>query len=479
MNKSRNHDPSKPPPRRTHLFIATLGFIVFVVYGSLVPLQYQKLAWDEAIHRFRGVPYLRLGIASRADWVSNILLFIPLGFLSLGTLAVDRRRDLLSSFQAILIVICCSLASICIEFTQLWFPPRTVSQNDIIAESIGAAIGVLLWMLVGQTLIEWLRQYTAQQCQKRQIDWLLEAYFMGFLLYQVLPLDLTISVSELWEKIRLGRITLIPFADLQLSYVGFYGLFRDVVTCIPLGALVSLWRMPAGRVRRWSNSLIFGSLIVIGVEFAQLIIFSRFSSTTDLLMGILGVALGIALTRRLLQGQMLMTGDLPVQGANGHAMPKVLLSVGLGIVYSCFLVAIFCAPFDFTGDKAHIREAYEGIFSVPFSRLYHGTEFNAVSSSLANMFLFAPLGCIALVAAMGISDQRAHRWIILIIMWLLILSLALGIELLQVFLPTHFADVTEVIVRGLGSLLGIAITCRYAKQTHASQQRTQKTTTCL
>ncbi len=35
----------------------------------------------EAIERFQRIPFLDLGIDSRADWVANLLLFIPLSYL--------------------------------------------------------------------------------------------------------------------------------------------------------------------------------------------------------------------------------------------------------------------------------------------------------------------------------------------------------------------------------------------------------------
>lgn len=464
MSRSNPAESTSPPPQQIHLLVATIGFFAFAVYGSLVPLQYRPIAWDEAIQRFRNVPYLDLGIGSRADWVSNILLFIPLGFLSLGTLAMDRRRDLLSIFQAALVVACCLLASIGIEFTQLWFPPRTVSQNDIIAEAMGGVVGAVLWLVVGQTFVDWLRQYTAWQQRKRQLDWLLEVYFLGFLLYHVLPLDLTISLTELWQKLRSGRVTLIPFADLKLNYLGFYGMFRDVVTCVPLGALASLWRIPSRRVRSWSRAFFVGSLIVIGVEFLQLFVFSRFSSSTDVLFGMTGVALGIALTRRLMGDHSTLADEIRSEATTQHAVSSVLIPLIVGIVYSFVLVAIFCAPFDFTRETAHIRQAYEGFLSVPFARIYGGSEFNAISSSLANLMLFAPLGCITVVAATAISGQKAKQRIVLMILWLLILALAFGIELLQMFLPSHFADVTEVIIRGLGSALGIVLTYRLVRR---------------
>ena len=73
-----------------------------------------------------------------------------------------------------------------LEFTQLWFPPRTVSQNDVVAETLGAALGVVLWLAVGQPLGEWLRSAGARQ--RRPVERWLVMYLAGFALYSVLPL---------------------------------------------------------------------------------------------------------------------------------------------------------------------------------------------------------------------------------------------------------------------------------------------------
>ena len=68
--------------RRSTVFLAWLGWLTFLVYGSLVPLDYVAVPWDQAVATFRNVPFLKLGIDSRADWVANGVLYAPLGFLS-------------------------------------------------------------------------------------------------------------------------------------------------------------------------------------------------------------------------------------------------------------------------------------------------------------------------------------------------------------------------------------------------------------
>lgn len=71
---------------RTSYAIAAAVYTVLAIYGSLVPLEFRPVPLDEAVERFRNVPYLTLGLQSRADFVANILLFIPLAFLAMGAL---------------------------------------------------------------------------------------------------------------------------------------------------------------------------------------------------------------------------------------------------------------------------------------------------------------------------------------------------------------------------------------------------------
>jgi hypothetical protein len=60
-----------------------------VVYGSLVPLNFNPRPLHEAWQTFQAMPYFWLGIGARAERVANILLFIPLSFLAAGAVDVN------------------------------------------------------------------------------------------------------------------------------------------------------------------------------------------------------------------------------------------------------------------------------------------------------------------------------------------------------------------------------------------------------
>ncbi len=87
-----SHSVGTPANPRSLLWLAALVYTAFVIYGSLVPLEFRAMPWDEAVAKFGAIPFLKLGIGSRADWVANLLLFIPLTYLWMGALTAGGSR---------------------------------------------------------------------------------------------------------------------------------------------------------------------------------------------------------------------------------------------------------------------------------------------------------------------------------------------------------------------------------------------------
>lgn len=457
-----------PWPRRSHYLGLAVFLTVMAIYGSLVPLQYTPLDLHQAIERFRTMPYLRLGIGSRADWVSNILLFIPISYCWLGTLLLDRRRVGPALWAIPLVIGLSAGLSTALEFTQLWFPPRTVSLNDIVAETIGAGLGAGLWLAIGQSVTDWARSHASAPRPKQYLDWLLEIYCVGLLIYAVLPLDLTISVTELVHKYRQGRIVLMPLADFDGGLEALYGLVRDVLVFVPVGMWVATWRTPPWRpVRSLGRSVLWGGLAVLGIELAQLVVYSRFTSTTDVVTGTCGVWIGAVLMRRW-RGREQETSGPPGMAAAGS---RTWCWLALAGIYVLVLAVIFCAPFEPLADVRQIKARYLGFFRVPFAALYYGSEFNAVSQVLKKTMLFAPLGSFFALAVRPLRVPRTIRRILLLALWLVASGVALGIELAQVWLPPHVPDFTDVLLCAAGAALGMYVTWRLTVSRAGEERR--------
>ena len=84
---SNSRDLEVPGGQRNLMWLYALVYSAFVIYGSLVPLDFRALPLDDAMARFSQIQLLKLGVGSRADWVANLILYVPLGYLILGAFA--------------------------------------------------------------------------------------------------------------------------------------------------------------------------------------------------------------------------------------------------------------------------------------------------------------------------------------------------------------------------------------------------------
>ena len=232
-----------PPTRfddrnRWHLWVAFLVYLAFVVYGSLVPFEYRVLAWDQAVAQFRNIRFLDLDVVSRADWIANIVLYIPLAFLGCSALLGVRHTGWPVPVGVVLVGLFCLATAVAVEFTQQWFSPRTVSLNDLIAESIGTLIGLSLWVF-GRAGIARLADAFVRGGRPSLIAALV-GYGLIYLALSLFPYDFVLSAEELRWKLESGNQ-----GWLVASACG--GLIRcsarlslDVLASVPLGLIGAL-----------------------------------------------------------------------------------------------------------------------------------------------------------------------------------------------------------------------------------------------
>ena len=88
-------------------------FVAFAAYGSFVPLRFREVSLAEAVQRFVTTPLVPLWRASRSDFITNVLLFVPIGFLLLGALAEGSRR-----------------AAVALALPVAWQPARSASPSS-------------------------------------------------------------------------------------------------------------------------------------------------------------------------------------------------------------------------------------------------------------------------------------------------------------------------------------------------------------
>jgi VanZ family protein len=289
-----------------HFLYLWLGYVVFVIYGSLVPLQYKARPWGEAVATFQKIPFLKLGIESRADWISNGVLYVPVGILTVLALRAVLPRLATVLALPIALLFCAALA-VGVEFTQLFFPPRTVSQNDLMAELIGSVIG-LVWVT---RFSGWFTSIIHSLLQDRQrlFHLALDAYVIAYLAFAMFPFDLLLSAGEIAVKANSNSWGwLLAGSDSRASIV-LLRLTAEIVLTLPLGWWLARWiqsRKSRKRARHrehhrpsthYGSAIAFGLALGLVLEIAQFFIASGTSQGLSVLTRLVGVVAGVALSR--------------------------------------------------------------------------------------------------------------------------------------------------------------------------------------
>ena len=421
------------------LGVATLAYAFFVVYGSLVPLDYHyrplASAWDAFLH----TPYLHLELGSRADWVANILLYIPLAFLATGWLAAASRSRGVAAGIAVF-VLCAGLA-IGVEFTQLYFPPRTVSLNDIIAEIIGSALGLALWLSAGERIMAlWTEVQLGSAASGRALIALYTAAYLAFALF---PFDFVVSAPELAEKLAdRTRFALFVTNSCGGPFRCSAKLFSEVLTVAPLGMFLAMVSSAArgGGARAFSWGLLLGLLI----EGLQTFLASGISQGASIVMRGIGMALGF-------------TGYLSFRRewlSRYRAPAKAIVLVALPF-YALVLMGMsgfFSASHE---GRWMAMEKLHQVRFLPFYYHYFTSETQAMYSLLLHVGAYAPIGL-----AVWILGERLSKRVSLWIAAVAAVVAASAIETLKLFVNGRRPDPTDVLIAAAAACGAYLVTAK-------------------
>jgi VanZ family protein len=431
---------------RHYRYIA-LACFAGVIYGSFVPFHFEPRPINEAVSEYVRIVSEPLTWESGADYLANVLLFIPLTFLWMGALTVERTR-LEAAVTGLIVLPAASLLSAGIEFTQLYFPPRVTALDDIIAETAGGTIGILIWLTVGPPLTNLARWIWSRLSREGWAGTVLPAYAFFLVLIHVMPINLTISPALIQRKYNEGRIVLMPFANFSThSFDAIQGLIWDLIYYAPLGWLLAHLTSPGWR--SWSRLpaiIAIATLAAFGMECLQVFVWSRETDVTDALVGTIAAVGGWIFT--VLHIRLSVTGGEQTASSldrlASYGRPSLILLLWLLVVFY-----VGWQPFDFTTNRDFLAEREHQFTWIPFGDYRLQTEFVAFEQALHKTLLFIPLGAI-LAATWSSGDHR----LVSLIALLLALMVASAVEVGQFYLPGHTASVTDVIIELIGTSLG-------------------------
>lgn len=421
-----------PSSVRRFLAVAAIFSTALLIYASFVPLRFRPLSWQETLQAWRNIPWLSLDVFHRADWVANALVVLPAGVLAAA--AVDWGRH--STWQLVLatplIAFGLALVVIGIELAQVWFPPRTVSLNDIAAGFVGAALGPMLWAVGGTLAERTITGFLTLPHFRDRLAWLCVVWFVGAAIYSILPLDVVLSSAEWRDRIESGRISLVPFTGAGGLTSKLFDASLAAVRMAPLGVYFFLRSN-----RRVSFYALW--LLPIALELIQLPVYSKFVTGTAVVGGWCGGWCGYYLASKLDRLAWI-------------ARQPVIWGVCWLLTVLVAVVALLSGAQQFVDDPLQVQQRYELAWTAPLVKYYAGSEYSAYTVMLEKMALFGAIG-VACAGWTNSVSSRTGRWI----HWaslLLIAAVAVGIEWMQVYLLPFVPDFSDAFVYMSGYAAG-------------------------
>jgi VanZ family protein len=450
----RSCDAPQSPPRAVRLLCAA-AYTALVIYGSLVPLEFEPLPIETAIDRFKHTQDFDIPIYGRADLVANLVLYVPVGLLIAWSAGPRRRSALLSCLAVLFAGVASAALAIGVEFIQLWFPARTVSLNDLRAEVVGGTVGALSYLparYLGRTfsLEAIVKHWSVTRAGV--------LYVAGMVAFSLLPGDFVLSLEEFRQKLSSERVALIPLTDTGRDAMSLLKLALHVASYVPIGYWLShVARRTAARnsfrAAASVRAVLGGAGIALFVEILQLAVFSRYSSSTSVLTGVLGTMVGVLVHFVATQDAKRRPRWLQWFAARLATPTAWWVAV---MLLSAAISALMLAPFRLATSEQRV-ERWKCFRNPPFAAMYVGQEFAALTNVLHKGLPFFALGMAIAQATHLQGTSSTVKVVALGTTYAAILGTC--IEVAQVYVDVHLPDGTDVLIYAFSTGVGAGGVC--------------------
>jgi FemAB-related protein (PEP-CTERM system-associated) len=409
----------------------------FAAYISWVPFNFHDVAAPTLFDALRTA--LVPSVESRANFVANIILFVPYGIFGGGAFGLDLRCGVRRALWSVVLLVSSLALSVAIEAAQVFLPGRTPASSDVIAQTLGTVLGLVLWLFVGAELRRWMR---TRRRRTDQIVFLLHAAVGCLVLSALFPLDVTVSLSTLAQKYRTGGILLMPFQRQGFEAEFLQNAAMNMIFALPLGAWCVVSWTPRGTRRAVVPAILASALVLAALEACQVFVMSRVADSTDILIGTMGASIGawVAAPR----------STRAVLGNEG----SMLAAAGLSASTVLYIVFNW-SPFDFSVSRTLFEARWPELMRVPFETYYAHAEVRAIGDFAAKFSVSFPIGLFT--ALLFEPWRRGFTRVFFIASSLLAACLFYAIEFGQIFLPSRFPDVSDVLIAVLGFGGGLVV----------------------
>jgi glycopeptide antibiotics resistance protein len=208
----------------------------------------------------------------------------------------------------------------------------------------------------------------------------------------------------------------------------------------------------SSRCREVGWAVLLGISMIVAVGIAQEFVGWRHARVPDLVAGTLGATIGIVAAKRLARPGV---SDPMAQSRRVH--PWFLVAAG---AWTLALVARNWHPFDFELTSDIVARRLTRMSLVPFAFYYWYASYTvnpllAVHEAVRTFVSAVPLALLLRLAWPVIGERRVLRSQGVAIT-VGATTVLLAIEFGQMFLPTRFPDLTDVLIGATGAMFGVA-----------------------
>ena len=340
------------------------------------------------------------------------------------------RYPLVRALLSVGVLVFCLSLAVAIEFAQLFFPPRTVSLNDLIAESLGTVIGILGWQFFGAYFSDLYRHLLRGSLLSAQAAIIF--YLLIYVALSLFPFDFVTSFAELNAKLADGSDALVLPLDKCGAEPVRCGvkLLVEMLVMLPLGLLFCY--LPYLQHRR-TVAVLVGFFLGFVIEVVQVFLLS-------------GSGQGISVVTRM--AGMGAGASLFVWAKQRDFADMIRLSrrvVWFTVLPYLFLVLSINGWF--AADWLTPEQALEKLKTTRFLPLYYfyyTSEGVALVSLLSNLGMYFPVGLLCWAHFFSANHEREHHAPHWFYVGLLAALFALIVETGKLFLADKHADPSDV-----------------------------------
>ena len=377
-----------------------LLYALMIAYSSTIVgpmgVHYQPLdpeaAWNDFLAR--ASTWVGHGSDQRADWMGNLSMYVPFGFMLTGVLWPRRGAGPKSVISGILAMALSVVFVLAVKYAQIYFPPRTVTLNYVVAQIAGSAIGIALFSLSFSSLarLVWRRQGGMRE----NLRHILRVYTAAVFVFLLMPLDFALSLEDLLP--RAERVPALLFAlpgAGRPAVVQIALALGSAAIVAPLGMLLVL--APRGRNRFFGHAMLLGVAWMAGLQLLICLLISGIPTLASLLFRVVGIFAGVRTMRWIIRQEPNQLREWLRIHALWGVLPYLLVLLAVNGLLSTH----------WQTPAEAIRTLYT-LGLLPLFDYYIVSKATAAKNIVAHAGMYAPIGLF--VWLRGYRPVNALRW---------------------------------------------------------------------